>query len=173
VKEVLSEQMQPPFFPVTAEAVFRAQLDYKAFEAGDRLKLGDARISAIEANHPGGNLAYRVEHGGRVLIYATDHEHGERDGQLIEFARDADLIVYDAMYTDDEYHGREGSSKVGWGHSTWQSGVRIASEANVKSLVLFHHEPTRTDDALDELMRTVKRKFKGALAAREGLVIKL
>lgn len=173
VKQVLSEQMQPPFFPVTAEMVFKAQLEYHAFEAGDRVHLGEVLVTAIEANHPGGNLAYRIDYRGRSIIYATDHEHGERDGQLIEFSRGADLIIYDAMYTDDEYSGRVGSSKVGWGHSTWQSGVRIAKQAKVKSLVLFHHEPTRTDEALEALVRDVKKHFKKVLAAKEGLIIKL
>jgi phosphoribosyl 1,2-cyclic phosphodiesterase len=173
VREVLSGQMQQPFFPVTAEMVFKAQLEYQPFEAGDRLRFGDATITAIEAHHPGGNLAYRVEYRGRVVVYATDHEHGERDGQLTDFARGADLLIYDSMYTDDEYQGRTGSPKVGWGHSTWQSAVRIATQAQVRNLALFHHEPSRTDDALDELVRTVRRQFKGAVAAREGLVIRL
>jgi phosphoribosyl 1,2-cyclic phosphodiesterase len=173
VRDVLSGQMQQPFFPVTAEMVFRAQLEYQPFEAGDRLRLDDAVITAIEAHHPGGNLAYRVEYHGRTVVYATDHEHGERDAQLIDFSRDADLLIYDAMYTDDEYLGRTGSPKTGWGHSTWQSAVRIAREANVSSLVLFHHEPTRTDAALDALVKQVRKQFKSTVAAREGLVIKL
>jgi phosphoribosyl 1,2-cyclic phosphodiesterase len=173
VRQVLSGQMQQPFFPVTAEMVFKAQLEYQPFEAGDRLRLAEVTVTAIEAQHPGGNLAYRLEYRGRVVVYATDHEHGERDGQLIDFAQDADLLIYDSMYTEDEYLGRTGSSKVGWGHSTWESAVRIAARSKVKSLVLFHHEPTRTDAALDALVRAVRKQFKGALAAREGLVIRL
>lgn len=173
VKDVISGQMQQPFFPVTAEMVFRAQLEYQPFEAGDRTRLGEATVTAIEANHPGGNLVYRVEYRGRTVVYATDHEHGERDAQLIDFARGADVLIYDAMYTDDEYLGRTGSPRAGWGHSTWQNGVRIAHEAKVSSLVLFHHDPTRTDDALDALVRQVRRSFKKTIAAREGLIIKL
>ncbi len=173
VKDVVSGQMQQPYFPVTAEMVFRAQLDYQPFEAGDRLRLGDVTVVAIEAHHPGGNLAYRIEYRGRSVVYATDHEHGDRDAQLIDFSRDADVIIYDSMYTDDEYLGRVGSAKTGWGHSTWQSAVRIARAAKVKSLILFHHDPTRTDDALDALVRVVKKEFKQTIAAREGLVVKL
>ena len=108
MKEVLSGQMQQPFFPVTAEMVFRAQLEYHPFSAGDRAKLGEATVSSIEVNHPGGNLAYRVDYRGRSFVYATDTEHGtERDAQLVEFTRDADVLVYDAMYTEDEYLGEE------------------------------------------------------------------
>jgi phosphoribosyl 1,2-cyclic phosphodiesterase len=173
VRQVLEEQMQPPFFPVTAAMVFKAQLEYRPFEAGDRLEVGELVVTAIEAHHPGGNLAYRVAYRGRSVVYATDHEHGPRDDQLTAFARGADLLVYDSMYTEEEYLGRTGSPKAGWGHSTWESGVRLATQAGVKHLVLFHHDPTRTDDALDALVRTVRRQFKGALAAREGLVIRL
>ena len=174
VKDVLSGHMQQPFFPVTVEMVFRAQLEYQGFEAGDRLRSNGVTVSAIEANHPGGNLTYRIEYGGKTIVYATDTEHGnDREAQLLDFARGADVLIYDAMFTDDEYAGRQGSSKMGWGHSTWQHGVRIAEEADVGTLVLFHHDPTRTDAALDALMRVVKKQRKATIAANEGLVIKL
>lgn len=173
VKDVLSGHMQQPFFPVTVEMVFRAQCEYQGFEAGDRLKLGGATVSAIEANHPGGNLAYRVDYKGRSVVYATDTEHGDRDAQLVEFSRGTDVLIYDAMYTEDEYHGRNGSPKIGWGHSTWQNAIKIADEAKVGTLVLFHHDPTRTDDALDTLLKAVRKERKATLAAKEGLVIKL
>jgi len=175
IKDVLSGHMQQPFFPVTVEMVFRAQLEYQGFEAGDRLKLNGVTVSAIEANHPGGNLAYRVEYKGRSVVYATDTEHGnnERDTQLLEFSRGADVLIYDAMYTEGEYSGRQGSPKVGWGHSTWQNAVKLADDAEIGTLVLFHHDPARTDDQLDELMKEVKKQRKATVAAKEGLVLKL
>lgn len=173
-KDVLGGQMQQPFFPVTAEMVFRAQLEYQAFSAGDRTRIGDAVVSAIEVNHPGGNLAYKVEFHGRSMVYATDTEHGtDRDEQLVQFARGTDLLIYDAMYTEDEYLGRSGAPKIGWGHSTWENAVKVAREARVKTLALFHHEPTRTDAELDELVRTVRKHFKSTIGAREGLALKL
>lgn len=174
VRDVLSGQMQQPFFPVTAEMVFRAQLEYQGFEAGDRLELGGAKISAVETNHPGGNLAYRVDYKGKSFVYATDTEHGsDRDQQLINFAKGADVLVYDAMYTEDEYLGRVGGPKTGWGHSTFQNAVKVAAQAEVGTLVLFHHDPTRTDDTLDALLKDVKRQRKATIAAKEGLVLKL
>ncbi len=174
VKEVLSGQMQQPFFPVTAEMVFRAQVEYQAFSAGDRVRVGEATVSSIELNHPGGNLGYRVDLHGRSVVYATDTEHGtDRDAQLVQFSKGADLFIYDAMYTDEEYLGGKGSPKIGWGHSTFENAVRLAREANVKTLVLFHHDPTRTDDALDELVKQVRKEFRSTLAAREGLALKV
>jgi ribonuclease BN (tRNA processing enzyme) len=165
--------MQQPFFPVTAEMIFRAQVDYHSFEAGDRVRLGPVTVSAIEANHPGGCLSYRVQHKGKTVVYATDTEHGERDDQMIEFARGADVLIYDAMYTDAEYLGRVGSPKVGWGHSSWENAVRIANESEAKVLVLFHHEPSRTDDDLDALLKQIRKARKNTFHAREGAIIRL
>ncbi len=174
IKDVIGGQMQQPFFPVTAEMVFRAHIEYQPFAAGDRARLGEALVSAVEVNHPGGNLAYRVDYKGKSVVYATDTEHGtDRDAQLVEFSRGADVFIYDAMYTEDEYHGRTGGAKTGWGHSTWQTAVKLAEEAEVGTLVLFHHEPTRSDEGLDELLREVRRHRKNTLAARERLTIKL
>jgi ribonuclease BN (tRNA processing enzyme) len=138
------------------------------------LKLNGVTVSAIEANHPGGNLAYRVDYKNKSIVYATDTEHGsERDAQLIDFSRGADLIIYDAMYTEEEYLGRIGGPKIGWGHSTWQNAVKVAAAAKVGTLVMFHHDPTRTDDALDDLVKLVKKHRKATIAAKEGLQIKL
>jgi phosphoribosyl 1,2-cyclic phosphodiesterase len=174
VKDVIFEHMQRPFFPVTAEMVFKAQVEYQPFGAGDRVRIGNGLITAIETNHPGGNLAYRIERRKKALVYATDTEHGSaRDAQLKDFARGADVLIYDAMYTEDEYTGRQGSPKAGWGHSTFETAVKIADEAQIKTLVLFHHEPTRTDDALDSVLKRIKKYRPNTVAAREGLVLKL
>lgn len=169
VKDVVVGQMTQPYFPVTAEAVFRAQVDYRPVAEGDRIAVGEATVTALEVNHPGGNLAYRVEYRGKSLVYATDTEHGTpADARLDEFAQGADVLIYDAMYSEEEYLGRTGNSKIGWGHATWQSAIRTADNASVKTLVLFHHDPTRTDEALDKLVKVVQRKRPDAIAAREG-----
>ena len=170
VKELVAGQMMQPYFPVTAEMVFRAQVQFRPVAEGERLKVGDAVVTALEVNHPGGNLAYRVDYDGRSVVYATDVEHGsDRDARLEEFAAGADLFIYDSMYTEDEYLGRSGPPKIGWGHSTWQNAARAAEAARVKTLVLFHHDPTRSDRSLDLLVKAVRRLRPEALAAREGL----
>ena len=107
--------------------------------------------------HPGGALGYRftsAKGAGRALVYVSDNELSpmaryesppDWRRRLVEFARDASLLVHDTMYTNEEY-----PSFVGWGHSTYEDAVELAIEANVERLVLFHHRPERTDDAVDE-----------------------
>jgi phosphoribosyl 1,2-cyclic phosphodiesterase len=174
VQDVIVGQMQQPYFPVTAEMVFRAQVTYRPFAEGDRLQLGEAVVTALEVNHPGGNLAYRVDYRGRSVVYATDCEHGsDRDAKLEAFSQGADLVIYDAMYSEDEYMGRVGSPKIGWGHSTWQNAIRLADNASVKKLCLFHHDPTRTDRDLEAVLRQVRRQRPDAFGAREGQIVSL
>lgn len=116
-------------------------------------------------NHPGGAIGYRLEHESNALVHALDHEHGdaEADARLIELARDADLLVYDAQYLPEEYPG-----KVGWGHSTFEHGARLAAEAGVCSLLLAHHDPLRDDRAVGRIEAEARRLFAGSLAACEG-----
>ncbi len=174
VKDVIVGQMQQPYFPVTAEMVFRAQLDYLPFAEGDRHLIGEVLVTALEVNHPGGNLSYRIDYRGKAVVFATDHEHGtDRDGQLQKFALGADVMIYDAMYSEDEYRGKSGPPKIGWGHSTWQHAAKIANGAKVKQLLLYHHDPTRSDAELDAIVKQVRRLRPEALAAREGHTLEL
>ncbi|MFZ5469306.1 MAG: MBL fold metallo-hydrolase [Myxococcota bacterium] len=168
VHQILSGQMQQPYFPVTAEMVFRAKVEYRPIDEGERVVLGEAVVTAVELNHPGGNLGYRVDFRGRSMVYATDIEHGsEMDQRLASFAQGTDVLIYDAMYTEDEYLGRSGPPKTGWGHSTWQGAVEAAHRAQAKKLVLFHHDPTRGDADLEKVLRHVKKQRPDAIAARE------
>jgi phosphoribosyl 1,2-cyclic phosphodiesterase len=168
ISHIISGQMQRPYFPVTTEMVFKAAISYEPIAEGDRVVIGEGTVTALELHHPGMSLAYRVDYRGRSVVYATDTEHGpEADNRLIDFAADSDLLVYDAMYTDAEYHGKTGASKVGWGHSTWQHGVRIADAAQVKMLALFHHEPGRDDASMDKVVNLVRKHRKATFAAKE------
>lgn len=172
VQQVLEGQMVQPYFPVTAKMVFRAQVDYRSIAEGDEIRIGDAKVTALELNHPGGNLGYRVEYNGKSVVYATDVEHGHAlDEKLAEFAKHADLLIYDAMYTEDEYTGRSGPAKTGWGHSTWEAAVIAADKARVKTLVLFHHDPTRDDAGVEKVLKLVRKKRPDAVAAAELMTI--
>ena len=168
LEETLTHQMQAPVFPVRLDEL-RAELTLKDIRAGVPFAVGDATVRAIKLNHPGGVHAYRIDHGGRSVVYATDTEHYEcSDPALVTLAEGADVLIYDAQYTPEEY-----PSKVGWGHSTYAAGAEVARRAGVGELVLFHHDPRRKDDAVVELEARAQKLFPRSVAAREGMKITL
>lgn len=168
IRSILEAQMKPPYFPVTAKAAFKARVAYREFKAGQVLRLGGGTVAALELSHPGGNLGYRIDHRGRSVVYATDIEHGSAlDERFFRFARGADLLIYDAMYTEDEY-----ADRVGWGHSTWQAAVNAADRSEARTLVLFHHDPMRDDAGVERVLRAVRRHRPEAIAARESMVLR-
>lgn len=171
--DVLEHQMSSPVFPVRLEELPCA-LETREVMAGDVLELGGARIRVAKGNHPGGSLAYRIEYAGRSVVYATDTEHYSCvDPSLRALALGADVLIYDSQYTPAEYRGEAGPSRVGWGHSTYEDGAKLAHAADVGQYVLFHHDPRRTDAGVAELERKAQALFAGSIAAREGLVIGL
>jgi phosphoribosyl 1,2-cyclic phosphodiesterase len=146
---------------------FRASLRFQDFVAGETLHpQSGLSIATAALQHPGGSVGYRVQWGGRAVAYVTDTEHqpGELDPAVLALARGADCLIYDSAYTDAEFpHHR------GWGHSTWQQGVRLAAAAGAARVVLFHHEPGRRDDEMALIETSARAMHAGAMAAREGL----
>ena len=105
----------------------------------------------------------------KTLAYCTDIEHGERlDEDVIEMARDADLLIHDAQYTRGEL-----PDKKGWGHSSWEQAIEVASRAGVKRLALTHHDPEHDDRFLTEMERDCQREFSECFVAREGQELEL
>ena len=173
IDEVLRQQMTEPVFPISFEHLL-SRWTFRNVECGHRFRVGDAVVSAALLDHPGGVLAFRIEHGGHSVVYATDTEQWPSpDPALLELAEGADLLIYDSQYTPQEYRGERGGSKRGWGHSTYEIGCGIAREAKVERYVLFHHDPQRTDAGVAQLERRARGLFEGARAAREGDVIDL
>lgn len=171
--ETLVHQMQAPVFPVRLDEL-RAELTLKDVRPGLPFSVGEATVRAAKLNHPGGVHAYRIEHGGRSVVFATDTEHYEcPDPALVSLAEGADVLIYDAQYTPEEYRGEVGPSKVGWGHSTFANGVELARRAGVGELVLFHHDPRRSDHAVVEIEDCARAMFSRSVAAREGMTITL
>lgn len=149
LRAVLEGQMTDPNFPVPL-SVMASELDINEICAGDSVDVGDGvMVYTAPMNHPNGCLGIRVECGGKTLVYATDTEHdtatGQLDANVIKLAQDADVLIYDSMYTEEELR----AGKIGWGHSTFEEAIRIAHAANVGKLLFFHHDPARSDDALD------------------------
>jgi ribonuclease BN (tRNA processing enzyme) len=122
-------------------------------------------------NHPQGCLGFRITSGGFVAVYATDNEPGDPvfDKAVRKLAQGADVLIYDAQYLPEEYEAR----KRGWGHSHWREGVSIATQSEVKHLVLFHHDPDHCDESIDEIVKQAQQHFPRVTAASEGLAFEL
>lgn len=185
VDGVLRDQMSPVVFPITFEEL-DATIDFVDLAEGTKTQGTGYEVTAFAVQHPGGALGYRFsEPGGKggALVYVSDNElashprYGStpdwRD-RMVEFVRGAAVLIHDTTYTTEEY-----PHHAGWGHSTFQEAVELALEAGVGTLVLFHHDPRRTDDQLDECLaecRAMVQARGGALqvvVAAEGLTLTL
>jgi phosphoribosyl 1,2-cyclic phosphodiesterase len=168
IENVLQTQMANPTFPVPLEAL-QADLSFEDFDAGEEWSLGGGvTVKTQPLNHPNGATGYRVEHGGRSVVYVTDTEHipGKPDQTVLKLIDGADLVIYDCTYTDAEF-----PAKVGWGHSTWQEGVRLCKMANVKQMAIFHHDPDHNDDFMRTVEAEARAKWSGTVVAREAMLI--
>ena len=187
--EALAHQMSAPNFPVRFDEL-GAQITMREVRHGESFAVGKATVKVAKLNHPGSVFAYRIEHEGRSIVYATDTEHYACvDPTLCALAEGADVLIYDAQYTPEEYRGevtvsggatavlgqppKAARSKVGWGHSTYLAGAELAQGAGVGQLILFHHDPQRTDAGVAEIERRAKELFGQTTAAREGMKLEL
>ncbi|MGC9503985.1 MBL fold metallo-hydrolase [Baaleninema sp.] len=173
IEQRLNDQMLHPNFPVPLQ-IMGAQLEFNDLEIGETIALETIRVETALLNHPGEAVGYRVNWNGHAVAYITDTEHyrDRLDPNVLHLARNADAIIYDATYTDEEYNSPT-SSKKGWGHSTWQEAVKVAEAANVKQLVIFHHDPLHNDDFLDDVGEKVKAAFPNSVMAREGMTLQI
>ena len=161
--------MSDPLLPITPD-IFPARVAFRDFSAGGRLvPAPGVSIRTARLRHPGGATGYRVEYGGRSICYVTDTEHvpDAPDENVLALVEGADMMIYDAMFTDEELPRHRG-----WGHSTWEEGARICQAAGVRTYVIFHHAPERSDEALDRIGEAARRRFRGATVAREGLILR-
>lgn len=173
IEQRLTDQMKHPNFPVPLQ-VMGADLKFIDVEIGVPIQIGDVCVENAPLNHPGQAIGYRVNWRGYSAAYVTDTEHflDRLDEHVLKLADQADVLIYDATYSDEEYYS-ETASKIGWGHSTWQEAVKIARAAGVKTLVIFHHDPLHDDEYLDQIGMQVSQAFPGGLMAREGLSIQV
>ena len=152
--------------PDHARRLSRARRFPRLPPAGEALAASGIAISTVRLNHPNGSVGYRVDYQGRSMCYITDHEHvpGHPDKQLLDMIRGTGILIYDCMYTDAEFDACRG-----YGHSTWEEGVRLCEAAGIDRLVIFHHRPGRTDDDLRRIEAEAKARFPGAVVAATGL----
>jgi len=160
LEQLFSTQLMFPYFPL-ALTELDAKISFHEIKRNDSIVKNNVTIKLARLNHPGGCIGYRIEYGGKSFVYATDTEHYSCiDKSLLELSLNADVLVYDCNYTEDEYSGKTGPPRTGWWHSTWTHGVKVAKAAKVKKFIIFHHDPTHDDKFIDKLEKQVQKEFK-------------
>lgn len=154
----LNRYLSPPLFPLPLRDL---PCNLHIHEVSNsRLSIGLFNIRSAFVIHPGPTVGYRIEHKGKILTYIPDHEPMIGTTELypndkwvsgLELCKNADILIHDAMYTEQEY-----PSKIGWGHSSTRHVFQIARRAGVKKLFLFHHDPDHSDDRLDQIIKDLE-----------------
>ncbi len=170
VAEAFDSFMRPPYFPVTLTQL-PSDIRFHDLDEGP-VKVGTALVTALAIPHVGRTYGYRVEWGGASVAYLPDHQQPSDGGfavcdAALELADGVDLLIHDAQYTQPEF-----AMKSTWGHCTFEYAMWVAKQAKVHSLALFHHDPVRSDDALDDVLRCCEgftdRSGLSVVAAAEG-----
>lgn len=171
IEQVMEVQLQYSFFPVR-EAEMKANIDYRSVNVGEPVSIGDATVTPMLLNHPVVNFGYRIDCNGKSVFFTGDHEpwlniYAPEDEGHAEFQQiidqqqaqlDAALAGLDIMIADSSYTAAEYQGKLGWGHGTLEGSIAWGRRLGVKTLVCTHHEPERSDEALETA-------FAAALAA--------
>ena len=175
VPQSLTRQMDAAVFPLQFDQI-AATLNFHQLQEGERVKIEGAVVSNIELKHPGKAYSYRVEVDNSIAILATDAEYQSLDNidtlKYRNFYANADILIFDAMFSVRESFIRED-----WGHSSALIGADMASEANVKRLLLFHHDPASSDREIDRIRRETEEYLERqgrsleVIVAKEGLAL--
>jgi phosphoribosyl 1,2-cyclic phosphodiesterase len=194
--KMIADQMNKVYFPIQLSEL-NATLRFRKIQE-EEFEVFDAKVSTLYVNHPSFSFGYRITQNGKSLVYISDNEpfdrhvafslrnvdkkivdkyaasDGDPNQRLFDFVRDADVLIHDATYTPEEYINR-----VGWGHSHYLFTLKTAAEGNVKKLVLFHHDPSHSDDQVDEIVKICRREIQTrryqfeCIAAAEGMELEL
>lgn len=170
-EKLMAGQMIYPHFPVTLKDM-AAEMTFIELTGRDVFNIGEVEVKTFRTNHPDGCVAYRLDYKGRSILYATDTEHYSCvDPNLKRGAQNVDCLIYDANYTDEEYCGKVGFPRTGWGHSTWSAGIKLAKASSAKQLILWHHDHAHEDSFIEKIEKEAQIEFVNTIAAREGLEI--
>ena len=186
-RALLMQQQQAPFFPPDSLEDMKAQVNYHRLGPQEQtIGNGRVKISALELDHPAVAYAFRIECGGKTLVYASDGafpapDKGPNDPaqSYVEFFQEADLVIFDSQFSLSE-----SLTKRSWGHSSATIGVELAAHAGAKRLALFHHDPGAADGFLEHLLRAAREHAANppipatagpveVFLAREGVEIEL
>jgi phosphoribosyl 1,2-cyclic phosphodiesterase len=179
IKERFQDQHHPDHFPVSLEAM-SADVQFVQLQEDTEMTIGEFTVNSMPLRHPGGSFSYRIEKNGRAFVYATDAEYKDLSprvmAEYISFYANSEALVFDAQFSLED-----AMEKEGWGHSSSMVGVDIAIKADIKRLILFHHEPSYNDEKLQEIYDKTIRYYemiKGnrnleIIMAREGLEMEI
>jgi phosphoribosyl 1,2-cyclic phosphodiesterase len=192
LRQMIGSQMDKVYFPIQLNEL-KAKINFRPIREGS-MQIFEATLTSIYVNHPAFALGFRLSVGGHSLVYISDNEpfdrevarsvknvdkgivakymkeKGDPNQRIFDFARGADILVHDTTYTPEEY-----VNHVGWGHSHYLFSLKVADEAGVKTLVLFHHDQTHNDDKIDEIYQKCLKEIKtrnysfDCIAAAEGM----
>jgi phosphoribosyl 1,2-cyclic phosphodiesterase len=170
LQQVLQAQLASPYFPVDVSMMTAAR-EFREITGGEKWEVNGTRVSTASLNHPQGCIGYRFDTTGGSIVYATDNEPGaaECDQNLRQLAYGADVLIYDAQYSPEQL----ASDRKGWGHSSWLEGVKIAKEAKIRNLILFHHDPDSPDKVVDGFLSAARQEFPATWAATEGMTVSM
>ncbi|MEC7987280.1 MAG: MBL fold metallo-hydrolase [Myxococcota bacterium] len=189
IYELLNGQMQDRYFPVQFSDL-GAKILPDHLNGGSKM-IGEVKVGYFETKHPGGSLAFSIECAGKKVVYSTDNEldlllvnreetmadpsiYRHSPPAFVEFCRDANLLIADGQYTDEEY-----PKKIHWGHPRATTIVELAYAANIETVAITHHDPMQSDELVDKKIeacrtRAVKLSYSGVVfGAREGVTIKI
>lgn len=166
IERALDVQLQYSYFPIR-EAELKASVEYNTIKPGIAVTIGSAKITPILLSHPVLNFGYRIDGDGQSLFFTGDYEPlfniyepddseyedyqsyvDEKQNEIILAMKDVDALIIDSSYTSEEY-----LVKKGWGHGTYDGAIKMATLAKAKKLYLTHHEPTRSDDQLEQIYK--------------------
>lgn len=170
LEQILAAQYVDTYLPFSLGEL-EADILIKEIRDNETVVVGEHTLTtARRLAHPGGVFAYRIQWRDTVVVYATDLRHplDRLDEGLVEFARDADLLIHDAHFRPQEV-----ALFPDWGHSSWLQAVQVAESARVKRLALFHHKPSASDDELEAIEGEAQSQFAGLLLSRERETIDL
>lgn len=161
----LSGFMGGKYFPISFKQTQSEKIFHRMPKGG--LAVGGSHISCCPLNHPQGSIAYKIQDENNTIVIATDTEHPlfGIDQKLADFAAASDMLIYDATFTPAEYQ----ASRIGWGHSTWLEGTKLAKQAGVKKLFLSHLNPDHQDSQIDDIVSLAREEFPDTYGARERM----
>ncbi|MGB6649742.1 MAG: MBL fold metallo-hydrolase [Bacteroidota bacterium] len=194
LRQMIAYQMNKVYFPIQLSEL-KAKLKFQVIRE-QSIPVYGGTLQSIYVNHPELALGFRLNIGGHSLVYISDNEpfdgevarsvmnvdkrviakylacKGDPNQRIFDFARGADVVIHDTTYTPEEY-----VAHVGWGHSHYLFSLKVAEEAQVRKLVLFHHDPKHSDDKIDEILNKCQREIRirnysfERVAAAEGMEV--